>query len=853
MLEVTGVETESDLAFAGLFRLLRPILGFAGELPAVQAAALAGALGLAPAPDPDRFLVSAAALGLIAAAAERRPVVCVVDDAHWLDTPSADAMVFVARRLRGERVVMLFAAREGDRRQFEAQGVPQMHVGGLAAELAEGLLAQHAPRAVPAVRARLLAEARGNPMALIELPAALTEDQLAGRAPLPESMPLTPRLADLFRRRVDRLPADAQEALLVAAIDGTGHLPVVLGALGELGLDGDALGPAERAALIRTDSARIEFRHPLVRASVHERATLGERQRVHTALSMALAGDEHVDRRVWHQAMATVSSDEEVAVALEASARRAQLRAGHASAATAYERAAELTGERTRIAPRLAAAAQAAWDAGQPPRALDLIARALPLGDGQLRSRVLYLRGVIEARCGSAREAVATLLDGAGEVDSDLALAMLHEAAEAAGVIGNVAMVSEIGERAAQLEPESVLAQFSQRILVGAAALAAGELERARATLDSALALAGSLGEDPRAQVWAAQAAGGEPGAALAFTTKAVTLARAQGLLSVLPVALEHHAKELLRTGRIDLAYVAAQEGYTLSSELGHGSGWHLQTMAHVEAIRGLENIARAHIEEALMLAQRRGDIYLEAGVRAAGGLLELTLGRPEAAAAILLEVASAYRDDLTLVATAAPAADAIEAIVRGGLSTERAVAPLSLVRGWAQHAPSDANRSRLARCEALVGAGPVEVRFEEAVALGEALTAFERARTHLVYGEWLRRQRRRVDARGHLREAVERFRSTGAAPWVERAEGELRATGETSRRRAPSTLDQLTPQELQIAGLAASGLSNPEIASQLFLSPRTIEYHLRKVFTKLGIASRSELSRLGDLSTRTG
>lgn len=338
----------------------------------------------------------------------------------------------------------------------------------------------------------------------------------------------------------------------------------------------------------------------------------------------------------------------------------------------------------------------------------------------------------------------------------------------------------------------------------------------------------------------------------MAYSTRAVELARAQGLLSLLPIALEHQAKELLRTGRIDLAYVAAQEGYVLSMELGHGSGWHLATLSYVDAIRGLEDASRAHIEEALALAQRSGDIYLDAGVRAAAGLLELTLGRPKEAAAVLLEVASADRADLTLVATAAPAADAIEAIVRGGLPAERARVPLALVRDWAQHAPTDANRSRLARCEALIGAGPVEEHFAEAVALGEALTAFERARTHLVYGEWLRRQRRRADARGHLRDAAERFRSIGATPWAERAEGELRATGETSRRREPSTLDQLTAQELQIAGLAATGLSNPEIASQLFLSPRTIEYHLRKVFTKLGIASRSELIRLGDLSRST-
>ncbi len=850
VLQVTGVEAESDLAFAGLFGLLRPILGLAGELPAVQAVALEGALGLAPSADPDRFLVSAAALGLIAAAAEHQPVVCVVDDAHWLDTPSAEALVFGARRLRGERVAMLFAARDGDRRQFEAQGLAQMDVAGLPAETAERLLAQHAPRAAPAVRARLMAEAHGNPLGLIELPMALNQDQLAGRAPLPESIPLTPRLAGLFRRRVDRLPAGAQEALLVAAIDGTGQLAVVLGALGELGLDSNALGPAEQAALLRTDTASLEFRHPLVRAAVYERATLGERQRVHGALATALSDEEHVDRRVWHQAMATVAGDEEVAVALETSARRAQLRAGHASAATAYERAAELTGERIRVAPRLAAAAQAAWDAGQPQRALDLIARAVPLGDRQLRPRLLHLRGVIEARCGSARDALATLLDGAGDADADLALAMLHEAAEAAGVIGNVAMVREVGMRAAELVPNSRRAQFSQRILVGASALVAGELERARATLDGALALAASLGEDPRAQVWAAQAAGGRPDAALAYTTKAVELARAQGLLSLLPVTLEHHARELLRAGRIDLAYVAAQEGYALSTELGHGSGWHLQTMAYVEAIRGLEDASRAHTEEALAIAQRSGDIYLDAGVRAARGLLELTLGRPEAAATTLLEVASGDRHDLTLVATAAPAADAIEAIVRGGLPAERARAPLALVRDWAQHAPSDANRSRLARCEALIGAGSVEERFAQAVVLGDGLTAFERARTHLVYGEWLRRRRRRIDARTHLREAAERFRSIGAAPWAQRAEGELRATGETARRREPSTLDQLTPQELQIAGLAASGLSNPEIASQLFLSPRTIEYHLRKVFTKLGLASRTELIRLEDLST---
>ena len=283
---------------------------------------------------------------------------------------------------------------------------------------------------------------------------------------------------------------------------------------------------------------RVEFRHPLARTAVYERAALGERRRVHAALAKVLSGDEHVDRRVWHQAMASVSGDEEVAVALEASARRAQLRAGHASAATAFERSAELTQDRARIAPRLAAAAEAAWDAGQPARSLELVARALSLSDQRLRARLLYLRGVIEARCGSMGDAVATLLEGAGDAEPALALAMLHEAAEVVGAIGQLGVVREIGERAADLPADGLRAEFSKRILVGASQLVAGELEKARATLDDALALADELDDDPRAQIWAANAAGGEPGRGLQHTSKAVEIARRQGLFSLLPLAL---------------------------------------------------------------------------------------------------------------------------------------------------------------------------------------------------------------------------------------------------------------------------------------------------------------------------
>ncbi len=848
VLKVTGVEAESDLAFAGLFGLVRPILDCVSELPPTHAAALEGALGLAPSAEPDRLLVSGALLGLLAAASEREPIVCVVDDAHWLDKPSADALVFAGRRLRAERIAMLFTARDDEPRRFAADGVSEMVLEGLDGDAAAHLLSEHAPLASTAVKARLLAEAEGNPLALVELPAALSEDQLTGRAALPGAMPLTPRLGAVFRTQIEHLPQQAQEALLVISIDGTGDLGTVLAALDELGTGADGLDPAERAGLIRTDGTRVQFRHPLVRAAAYGAAPSGDRRRVHAALVTALSGEEHVDRRVWHQAMASVTPDEEVAVALEASARRAQLRAGHASAATAFARAAELSVTRGRRAPRLASAAQAAWDAGQPERALELLGRAIPLSERPLRSDVLYLRGVIEARCGSVQDAARTLLDAAGDAEPDLALAMLHEAAEAAGAIGQIETVRTIGERAAQLSAQSLRAEFSKRILVGAGALVGGELERARTTLDEALAMTPELGDDPRAQVWAANAAGGEPGRGLQYTAKAVEIARRQSLFSLLPLALENHAKELLRAGQLDLAYIAARESYSLAIELGHGAGWHLATLAYVEAIRGQERETREHAGSALAIAHRTGHTHLEAGARAALGLLEITLGRPSEAAAVLLEITAVGRTDLTFVATVGPASDAVEAIVRGGRPASEGEAPLALLRDWARHAPSDANLSVTARAEALLERRPPDEGFSEALRLSRGLTPFERARTGLLYGEWLRRQRRPSEARGHLRESAELFRSLGAQPWADRAENELRATGETARKRDPSTLDQLTPQELQIAGLVASGLTNREIASQLFLSPRTVEYHLRKVFAKLGLASRIELIRRGDI-----
>ncbi|MBV9049058.1 MAG: AAA family ATPase, partial [Solirubrobacterales bacterium] len=486
VLRAAAVEAESDLAFAGLYGLLRPILRFLPELPGRQAEALQGALGLGPSTGTERLLVGAALLSLLATAAEDCPVLCLVDDAQWLDPPSADALVFAARRLRAERVAILFGAREGEQRRFEGTALPELVLTGLDDASAAALLAHGAANAVPAVRARLLAEAQGNPLALLELPLALSDAQLAGRAPISEAaLPLTPRLESLFRRRIERLPEATQMALLVAAADNAGDLPMVIRAAACMRLPSEALDAAEQEDLIRTDGGAIGFRHPLVRSAVYDRATVSQRQRVHAALASALSGEEHTDRRVWHQAMATVDGDEEVAAALEASARRAQLRAGHASAATAFQRAAELTVDESRRAPRLASAAQAAWDAGQPDRALELIGRALPSADQRLRARLLSLRGVIESRCGNMRDAVTTLLEGADiSPDPSLTLEMLHEAAEAATDTGDLPAAIEINTRAATLPAPTDRARFSQIAMAGFAQLFSGEDQGARESFE---------------------------------------------------------------------------------------------------------------------------------------------------------------------------------------------------------------------------------------------------------------------------------------------------------------------------------------------------------------------------------
>jgi DNA-binding CsgD family transcriptional regulator len=846
VLSAAGVEAESDLAFAGLHELLRPVLGCLDELPGTQSQALAGALGLAPSSQADRLLISAAVLGLLAAAAEDRPVLCVVDDAQWVDRPSADALVFAARRLRAERLAIVFGAREGEASRFEAAGLPELTLTGLGGEPAAAVLATSAGQAVAGVRDRLLAEAAGNPLALLELPQGLSAEQLAGVAPLPDAMPLTPRLESVFRQRISRLPPAAQTVLLIAAADNTGDAPAVLRAAAGLQLPADALDPAEKAALIRITGTTITFRHPLVRSALYQPATLSERQRVHAALAGALSGEENTDRRVWHQAMATLTGDEEVAAALEASARRAQLRAGHASAATAYLRAAELSTDGDRREYRMAAGAQAAWDAGQPDRAREIIGLALPSAGDQTRAWLLHLGGVIEARTGSVREAFTWLLRAAeASNDPSRTLEMLQEASEAATMYGDSATSIQLAARAADIEPVTPRDRLMAMVLEGFAKGLAGDHEQAQSRLTEVQVQAATL-DDPRALIWASSstAVAGDAEHALPYANRAVEAARRQGLLSILPEALEEQATVLIENDRLDLGYVTAVEGYRLSLDVGHGSGWHLMNMAMVEAVRGDES-ARSHAEEALSIGRRTDSAFLAAYAEKTLGFLDLTLGRPEQAADRLLTLTTPGGPVFNNFIATETMPDAVEATVRAGRH-QAAAEQLEAFRGRVAAAPTEGRQALLARCEALVGARDPEEAFGDAVAGAGSLPPLQRARTELLYGEWLRRERRRTDARGHLRTALELFRTLGAVPWAERAEAELRATGETARKRDMSAVEQLTPQELQIAGLVSEGLSNKEIAAQLFLSPRTVDYHLRKVFTKLGITSRAELIRDG-------
>jgi DNA-binding CsgD family transcriptional regulator len=844
VLRTTGVEAESDLAFAGLHALLRPIADQLGELPEPQRAALAAALGLATGDGADRFLVSAGVLSLLAAAAESRPVLCVVDDAQWLDAPSGDSLVFTARRLVAEGVVIVFGARDDDLARFAAAGLDEHVLAGLDHQSAAVLLDRGAGQLESSVRERLLADAGGNPLALLELPSALSDAQRAGREPLGEALPLNARLRAVFMQRIERLPQPARAALLVAAAADANDLGAIHRAISELELPHEALEPAEAIGLVRTDGAMLAFRHPLVRAAVYESATPVQRRQAHTALGRALKGGPDRDRALWHQAMATTGPDEAIADALEESAHQSQQRGGHASAATAFERAAHLTDRERARGRRLALAAEAAWIAGQANRARALINRAVPLADRPQRAWLLYLAGTIEGRTGWLDDGVRTLEKAAAlSQDASLTLEILREASGMAYYAADYDTAVALGRRAAGLVPTTDRDRFNAAAVVALGVEVSGDYARGAVLSERAIELAERL-DDPACLIWAALTASREGIAAdgLPYATRAVEIARDRALIATLPMALQMQAAGLIGQSRLDLAYSTAEEGLRLGIDVGQpwAASWNLAHLAMIDARRGAEHLVRSHVDRLQALVATSGANAVTAYVWRALGLLDLGLGRAAQALEQLQMVMATVRPEShPLFVLALP--DAVEAAVRAGRQSEVAE-HLDRFRDWAQRFPNPARLALLTRCLALVEEADAEPNFVQAIELAPALSPFDRARTWLLYGEWLRRRRRRVEARPHLRAALAVFQQLSVPPWEARARSELRATGETARRRDPSKRDELTPRELQVARLVADGMTNPRIAERLFLSPRTVDYHLRKVFAKLEITSRADL-----------
>ena len=844
---VTGVEAESTLDFAGLHGLIRPVLAERERLPEPQRRALSGALGLEPGAAVDRFLISAGVLSLLAAAADRGPLLCLIDDAQWLDVASADALVFAARRLGVEGIVMLFAAREGESRRFDAPGLAGLSIGPLDRQASLSILGATAPNAVVHVRDRLLEESAGNPLALRELPVALSEAQLAGRSPLPEALPLTQRLRTTYTDRAERLSPATQASLLLAAADDTGELRILTAAAAELGLETDALDPAERAGLVSTRSGTLAFAHPLIRAAIYDSATRATRQRTHAALADVLVAERREDRSLWHRTMTSDTSNEELARALDAFARQSERRGGHASAASAFERAAELSEEEDRRGRRLAAAAEAAWHAGQADRGRELVRRALPSAERAQRAQLLHLVGVIEGRSGSLGTAVRTLQEAARVSDDpSVTLEILHHAATMAGYAGLYEAAIAFGQHAATLPTATERDRYLASAIGAYASSLTGDHAQGAAHAAEAVQIAERI-NDATCLLGAAITAGrhGIAADSLAMVTRVVDIVRRRALVSLLPLALQAQAREFIYTGRFDLSYSAAEEGWRLALDVGQtwAASVNLSYLAVLDAFRGAGALVHERTASLEGLVARSGARTITNNIATARAVLDLGVGRPGPALDHFLPMLAATRPESDPnFALGVP--DAVEAAVRTD-RVDEVTEPFKRFERWVRAVPTPARRSLLARCHALLDEAEGEPHFAEAVRLAPGLSPFDRARTEQLYGEWLRRHRRRADARPHLRIALELFREMAVPPWEARAQGELRASGETARRRDPSTRDQLTPQELQIARLVATGMTNPEVAAQLFLSPRTIDYHLRKVFVKLEISSRAELAEL--------
>jgi DNA-binding CsgD family transcriptional regulator len=856
VVRATGVEFEAELEFSGLLELCRPLLHHLDELPELQAKALRGVLGREETDVRDRFAIGAATLSLLAAAAEHEPLLVAVDDAHWLDRPSADALRFAARRLLADRVAVVVATRLGEGAAFELPGAEELSLAPLDLEATRALLEQTIGSAVPdAVVAVAHTATDGNPLALLELPGALTPEQLAGRERLEEPLPVGTTVERAFAGRLELLPEPTRRGLLVLALATVDRVEAVASALSALGLEAGSLEPAEDVRLIEIDEGRVSFRHPLVRSVLTHAASGSDRRAAHRALAEASTGVADAERRAWHLAGAALGPDEATAAALAEAGARARERSGFGPASAALERAARLTLDESLRLERIAAAAECAWLAGATERSVVLLDEALGSDPGpRQRARLLHRRGRLEVFTGSQDTAYAMLLEGgrlAESEDPGLAAVLLGDAVEPCCYSGRVEDGIGVAQRAREHAPrDGTFVDAHAEYWLGTALAFAGRPREAAHCYERLLGLLRGVPDATR--LWAlivesnVLAMLDRSAEGYTVSAEAVRLARQDGPTS-LASTLALVSRSGVRAGYWQWAVVAAMEGLTLARELAQTIYVvePLCDLTRIEAARGEAEACRTHAAEVLGLAKRHGLAVVRERVRTSLGLLELGLGHPEEALRHLDEVARSPTalgfHDRDIV----PEADRVEALVRLGRIGEAREALGDSIERLERTGPAW-GAAVGARLRALVGDDEAfEASFATALELHRGLDdAFSRARTQLAFGERLRRAGRRRDARVQLRAALETFDELGAVPWLERASGELRASGETLRKRQPHEAEELTPQELQVAQLVAEGKTNKEVGAALFLSHKTVEYHLGQIYRKLSVGSRVELAR---------
>ncbi len=847
VVRVAGAESEMELPFAGLHQLCGPLLDRLECLPPPQRDSLATAFGLSSGAQPDRFLIGLAVLSLLSECAEELPLLCLVDDAQWLDGSSALVLAFVARRLGADSVGVVFAVREPPEVDEFAR-LPGLRIAGVSDADARELLASVVDAPLDQrVRGRILAEARGNPLALLELPREVSPASLAGGFGLPSELPLQSRIEASFRLRVEQLPEATRQLLLLAAAEPTGDLALLSRSADELGIEIEAMAPAVGDGMLEL-GARVAFRHPLMRSSIYRAAAAEDRRAAHRVLAAATNAEVDPDRRAWHLARAALGPDEDVADELERSAGRAQARGGLTAAGAFLRRAAELTLDPAKQARRGLDAAEAAQLAGAAQEALSLLATAAegPLEEHD-RAMLQRLHGQIALDLRRAADAVPLLLDAARRLemsDRRLARETYLEALRAASVAGRLGGGVVAAARAARKAapatgtPDAIdllLDGLAARFTDGYAA-SVGALKRALAAVRGER---GRVGRDVR-WPWLARRVAPDlfdDDTWHAFATGNVQIARDMGALAVLPLALNYHSLLRCFEGELTAAAALLDE----ADEIADASNTAEMVFGRVllAGCRGDQRQGVAQIEASEAAASARNEGVVLTFGEHARALLYNGLGQH--AMALAPAQSASVRDELMVSVWALP--ELVEAASRCG-KRELAADALEHLTERTGAAGTDLALGIEARARALVSEGTAaEALYREAIErLGCSRLFLDVARAHLLFGEWLRREQRRIDAREQLRTAHDMFDSMGAEAFSGRARRELLATGETVRARTPDARAQLTAQEVQIAQLARDGLTNPEIAARLFISPRTVQYHLRKVFTKLDISSRNQL-----------